>query len=1012
VEIEVMHKDQGSDLSALSDVKEHRYMVNASDISSMPPDSVLDGPSMASAGRVDRSGSPIAEEVVTTDTLKTPSRRRSRSLSRERIKQKVIEKLGNKPRDVSGSKSKNAAKSRSRSVSKELVAETVQSPKRKSSRHHHSEDIPSGAESSIVSTSQVSDRRRSGDQYSFRSGTTKSSINNPKLLETVEDAIRRLILPELTALRHTQQHTERRDSFASGSSRSREELTRKVSKESNGRGKPKVVLNRDENHSGTVLSGDSIKRKKNRYHENGQDSPSERSFDRGMSEETVIRDEAKTSRKSSREHKLRDMAVGALAGGILTHAALKHHDSKSSLEERRERRKKHGKSHSRTRSRSESLAESAEDTFHKHEVPRMPMRSEITDSDLTRESILSDRTSTPTSERRRTEIREVARGSSREIRSPGPGTPTKAAGNLPRGLATYRGNDARDERSLDTAHGDRNVESQKSYGSAKDAALVGAAAGAGAMAVKHALERHGGHDEHHYVHGRSLSPIQSVTSYQEEVESQVRDSIRRTRSSGSFSSLGRTHDGNANASLHTISSPASIDQLRLRRPQGINLETEKEILGQHEGEYSQDPNMEAWYDQQHEENDRYRNSFGNDDLIEANRLTNFTDDSMDAPYLDKVTAAQQIREVGANPGYVHTPLAVESAVASLLDQSILGGRSTLSGHSGLGERSYLDSPDPHSEMGYEDRRRETRSADRGSPAKHGYNDQREEVKSPAKIPARSPAANSPRQSVARSIEEPIPMTASGVPLADDPLPEIGHGLDSTSDISTNPSIIKGMNRSAGHLRWPSYQPTPPQSKGELPAQSSNNSAHDSLKAAAAKMLAAAAGGAAAGGAAGLLYKNRSIGDVHDQEPSRDLQEQPFADVDDYQPETGHDAGQLQDGYSRHDTRTPLMARDEGYISAAPNRSPVTFAPKREAALFDNDGLGSVDDSIAGDDVFAAVTHLGHKRHASGNSHGMASPLYDGATGRGMDRIQSKDIVALMDHVKLLDRHRQWMLTRT
>ena len=107
-----------------------------------------------------------------------------------------------------------------------------------------------------------------------------------------------------------------------------------------------------------------------------------------------------------------------------------------------------------------------------------------------------------------------------------------------------------------------------------------------------------------------------------------------------------------------------------------------------------------------------------------------------------------------------------------------------------------------------------------------------------------------------------------------------------------------------------------------------------------------------------------------------------------------------------------MARDEGYISAAPNRSPVTFAPKREAALFDNDGLGSVDDSIAGDDVFAAVTHLGHKRHASGNSHGMASPLYDGATGRGMDRIQSKDIVALMDHVKLLDRHRQWMLTRT
>jgi hypothetical protein len=42
----------------------------------------------------------------------------------------------------------------------------------------------------------------------------------------------------------------------------------------------------------------------------------------------------------------------------------------------------------------------------------------------------------------------------------------------------------------------------------------------------------------------------------------------------------------------------------------------------------------------------------------------------------------------------------------------------------------------------------------------------------------------------------------------------------------------------------------------------------------------------------------------------------------------------------------------------------------------------------------------HARHLSGMSHGMGSPIYDSATGNGIDRIQSKDIVALMDHVSI------------
>jgi hypothetical protein len=42
------------------------------------------------------------------------------------------------------------------------------------------------------------------DKDSFRSKTSKSSINNPKFLDAVEDAIRRLILPELATAKREQ----------------------------------------------------------------------------------------------------------------------------------------------------------------------------------------------------------------------------------------------------------------------------------------------------------------------------------------------------------------------------------------------------------------------------------------------------------------------------------------------------------------------------------------------------------------------------------------------------------------------------------------------------------------------------------------------------------------------------------------------------------------------------------------------------------------------------------------
>ena len=86
--------------------------------------------------------------------------------------------------------------------------------------------------------------------------------------------------------------------------------------------------------------------------------------------------------------------------------------------------------------------------------------------------------------------------------------------------------------------------------------------------------------------------------------------------------------------------------------------------------------------------------------------------------------------------------------------------------------------------------------------------------------------------------------------------------------------------------------------------------------------------------------------------------------------------------------------DEGYMSA-PHAG---FSPEPKigaAAALESDGMNGIHDLMADDDPFFTKTQT---RHMSANSHGMPSPLYDSATGSGLDRINSKDIVALMDHV--------------
>ncbi|KAL4935353.1 hypothetical protein BDV06DRAFT_228898 [Aspergillus oleicola] len=284
VEIELMNRDQGSELS--------RKYLPQSEISSMPADSMLEAPS--SGPRLLRNGSPELEEAEpeTKDYLKTPVRRRSRSLSTERIAQRAAEKLTNNMRDAS---SKRRA-GKSRGIASDYQDVESKTPRRKT---YHKEDELASPESSLLSNSNVSSQRRSKD-YTYHSNTSKSSLNNPKLLETVEDAIRRLILPELKELKKDQKVATNTSMFeralsntySPASSESRDGLVRRLSKHSSAPDvrKPKVVLNRDSKDEGIVLADDSVSSQKGRRASRDSEMTADSGYIKGLRPELTEQD--------------------------------------------------------------------------------------------------------------------------------------------------------------------------------------------------------------------------------------------------------------------------------------------------------------------------------------------------------------------------------------------------------------------------------------------------------------------------------------------------------------------------------------------------------------------------------------------------------------------------------------------------------------------------------------------------------------------------------------------------
>jgi hypothetical protein len=859
--------------------------------------------------------------------LKTPHRQRSRSLSTERIAHRVAEKLTESPQETSHSK----RRSKSKGGKDYLEAEPKSSRRRK---HRYAEEDIVSPESSLLSTSGVSSNRKS-DQYSVRSGASKSSINNPKLLETVEDAIRRLILPELKELKKDQKVMTNKSkfdrdmatSYSSGTS-SRDELGRRLSKHASAPDvmKPKVVLNKDSKDEGIVLSGSGSGEAASRTKERKSSKSSESS---DMAVRWANRPDYSEQDKIRRQKSkgLRDAHAAARVGSALTAASLKHHDSNSSLGQK-ERRRKSG-----SRKSTESMKyNETELVFQKHNVAPMPMRSEI-ESQLTRTSLLSERTESPTPQKRLSQL-DLARGPSGQTASPGSRTPTRNSVDSRHGLGMRHDNQSHHNISVHSAS-DRDLH-RKSQSPGTDGSdwAIAAAAAANLLDAAHPGHQGTEDDYHDEIHDRELSPIQSVASGNTETYHDQHPA----------QNVGATREMEPRLSIDSLSSAPSTNLARSTR---LGSSTQSQSILFKQGS-QESPGLGYEHSRQGSRDDGF---YG---YAEESHLTADNEDS-EVDFMDKVKEGHHVTiGAAANPQVIH-PMDVESNVASLMDPSVLESQieSQLSSNrsqTDLGQRSGSRSPEKPASEGY-----------RGSPLK-----QRQDADDTS-FPRRM-GVSSPPQSVTQSYEDlddSAMMGASAPRGLDSPLGD-AESQQSESEINTNPSIIQGpIGGVAQGDHW-GYDSMPP------PADHYYDNAP--------------------GGPKGL-----------DDEQQRGL------DAEYYQTAQNIFGG---DDYSMHSAEhqprplfgTPPGAKDEGYVSAANPMSPSIGTSKqgsRGLAGADVTGMGGLDSPAGPDDPFDG----GHQRHFSGYSHGVGSPLYDSATGRGIERIQSKDIVALMDHLTVRDAQR-------
>ncbi|KAK6857160.1 hypothetical protein PG995_007347 [Apiospora arundinis] len=1010
--------------SKVSQTQSQYVPPNMSDISAIPTDSFLDG-----SGGTDG-----------TTTLSHRREERSRSRSRSRGEALATGALG--AATAAAVADKMNRKNRSASDDRKIIERAVEKASRPDKRHRSSsgyrrstagadtdmdsktssrrrskgqkESVVSAADSSVLS-SQLSPSHRSYDSHN----SSKVSINNPKLLETVEDAIRRLILPELDAIkreRSTREPPGRRpkdqQSLSSLTSVSREELSA----------------------TNKRRSADTTHSTKSRGREARNDLSPHSSIEH-LENISVIEPSNPISVQDDTPPRGNDHLANP---GLLSPVAAASERDRS-REDKRQRRRRRAKTPERGRA-SEEYRDS------EHEVvPPMPLSSEINPSEMTRTSILSSNTDRPHSaSEEMTPVQEVPRGMvSLESMHESP-TPTRTPQQQQHTLQSLGAAHA------NISHGDLKALPRKGAGEYDDL-------------TESDLSQNYTHEEYddEYEDGHMAEPGMFEPGmsgyYQQDVPPPLRyvPYQQERRGLSPIQSVSGYTDGGSDLH-HRRDSRATHSEL--------SSPDKSDLLGQSPSSVPSNMRSREFRD---DESDLRSSGYYRD--------TQYTDDSE----LDRITSGQAVRGVGANPQFVHQPIGTESAVASLVDGSVLdpsvlsGGQEyrdsqisynnrdsaayspekssfesrreifekgsqspALSKHSRSNHSrdfeeydldeygrkvprpSYRHSPSPSEAA--------ITSAALGRAAAAAAKAKNEGKSSPATFTGEGVQRNrsfkerakdgngpnaTPRHSVDRLSEDfdGPKMEASGLPDMNDPLPEIGYFMEHQA-----PSVVQEPLEGAPYEKeqhWggdmtPTQEKTFDYENERSMTPKANNNGLGITEAAAAAAMAAAAGMA-------QTHSRQPSGEQEDEwqrtsgERKRDtLVTNPYEGTSPIANLPGFENDILGSGFDHNgyrggfNTGSPGMPQgDEGY-ETAPNETRDMQAIKGKGVEFqDQPGMGD----NAEDPFYAPIAK--HQRHLSGMSQGMGSPFYDAATGTGIDRIESKDVIALMEHLMVRDAQR-------
>lgn len=956
-----------SPLIPSADSKNSYNTGNMSDISAIPSDSFLDEPYVShknsdvkSPGS--RSRSPLRDgdalagaaagitAAAVTDKLRTKSRDESRTRDYdrgEREKVSVTKTRGDKEKSGSSNRLHKSTKSRTSSLSKEERSlKRSESPRRRSK---HSDSMVSGADSSMLSTAAASQRSMGAE--SMRSGQSKaSSINNPKLLETVEDAIRRLILPELNALKREQSLRQDRKAVSTTSSATTEASDRRRTSRA------------DRNSGATPTPKEPIKIEK-------RDREARNAFDESPAPSALSQDTR--SDVQSIDHSpagSTDRLKSAAAGAAIGTAAAAAHDSLKSPGENRSRRRRR-EARNRAGNEHDDFDDDASDFL--APAPPMPLMSELNPSDVTRASILSADTDRPHSASEEIAPKQDQNGQYHtEDSTP---TPTRTPITL-LSLGTQHANISHgDLKQLPRQRGAENPDNEYHTGAPSVESYDD-------LDDYDDHEREYGDNPYDYYNTqevppplkyvpyqpekRGLSPIPSVSGYTEGSEAPNRDS---RAFGGSVSNGSRTPGNMSVASLRT-------------------------------------PGMDQ------------------------SNVSGMTNSDVDGN-------GHAVRAVGANPNYVHTS-GIDSNHASLVEGSMVDSlrssgvnqqpyrNSMATNGSQEGDRPNTAGNDSQASYDYQEYdldeygrkvprqrhyttaseaaitsaavgaaaaalRQQGKQENQGTSEWQGEGVQRNKSFKERALNGSGPALE-PKHSIDRmsDVSVPIKLGFSGLPDMGDPLPDFEHWNE--DDLITNPSMLNGEEGGWGGDATPKQRP---QASVDDFNYRPLDDTHDALQ-------------------KGLnLNGNQQSGQEQDEwyrteeDRKRDtLVTNPYEDASPIANLAGLGDSLLSPGgYDNYGntTRSPVGQKvDEGYISQGPNKTPDTSMDKGKGIDYGAPlNLGGAKNQNPMD-FFGSGS-----RQVSGMSDGMDSQMYDPATGTGIDKIESKDIMALMQHLMVRDAQR-------